>query len=100
VFDPDSDRQVVKRFVTAFQEAYQAVPTSYAALGYDAVGLLAAAIEKADTFERASVADGLRNLGKWTGVCGVHELSETGDDLGGFVVLKQVQNGALVCLYE
>ncbi len=98
VFDPQSSRPEVKSFVEAFEKEYKAQPTCDAAMGYDAVHMLAAAIQKNGVSGRASVADGLRGLGKWTGVCGVHELGATGDDLGDLVVLKQVKNGELICL--
>lgn len=98
VFDPGSDSPEVQRFVAAFRETYSEIPTSDAALGYDAVRMLAAAIEKAGRQDRASIADGLRNLGRWQGVCGVHELSATGDDLGDLVVIKQLQDGEFIFL--
>lgn len=98
VFNPGSDRPEVKSFVAAFQQEYQLEPTAYAALGYDAVRMLAAAMEKAGKQDRASVAEGLRNLGKCSGVCGVHELDATGDDLGDLVTLKQLQDGKFVFL--
>lgn len=98
VFDPGSNRPEVKSFVTSFQQEHHLEPTAYAALGYDAVKMLAAAMEKAGKQDRASVADGLRNLGRWQGVCGVHELSAGGDDLGDLVVLKQLKDGKVICL--
>ncbi|ATW28744.1 branched chain amino acid ABC transporter substrate-binding protein [Candidatus Formimonas warabiya] len=98
VFDPGSDRPEVQRFVAAFRETYREKPSSHAALGYDAVKMLAAAMEKTGRQDRASVAEGLRNLGRWPGVCGVHELSAAGDDLGDLVVLKQLQDGEFVAL--
>ncbi|EHQ88918.1 ABC transporter substrate-binding protein [Desulfosporosinus youngiae] len=98
VFDSVSDRQEVQRFVAAFQKTYQEKPTSDAALGYDAVRMLAAAMQKSGKEDRASIAEGLRNLGKWPGVCGVHELSAEGDDLGDLAVLKQLQDGKFVFL--
>ncbi|HOR85410.1 MAG TPA: ABC transporter substrate-binding protein [Bacillota bacterium] len=99
-FNPNSERPEVKSFITSFRQQYHLDPTANAALGYDAVKMLAAAMEKAGTEDRASVADGLRDLGRWRGVCGVHELGETGDDLGNLVILKQLQNGKFVCLEE
>ncbi len=98
VFDPASNRPEVKRFVAAFQKAYLQTPTSDAALGYDAVHMLAAAIENASKPDRTSIANELSSLGKWTGVCGVHELSPSGDDLGDLVVLKKLWNGSFISL--
>ena len=96
VFNPDSDRLEVKSFVSSFREAYQLEPTSYTALGYDAVKMLAAAMDKAGVVDRRAIAEELRNMGKWPGACGVHELSAAGDELGDLVVLKQLQGGKFV----
>ena len=96
VFDPGSDKEKVRRFVAAFQDAYGEIPGSRAALGYDAVNMLAAAVERSGGQSREEVAAALRTLGVWTGVCGVHELSDTGDDQGDLVMIKQVRNGSLV----
>lgn len=98
VFDPGHGSQQVQSFVKNFTILYGQAPEYHAALGYDAVRILAAAIENTNKNDRVSVADGLRSLGKWTGVCGVHEFSETGDDMGDLVVLKQLQEGEFVSL--
>ncbi|MDW7675874.1 MAG: ABC transporter substrate-binding protein, partial [Bacillota bacterium] len=45
VFNPHRERPEVKRFVEDFLKEYGQMPSAYAALGYDAVMLLAAAIE-------------------------------------------------------
>jgi branched-chain amino acid transport system substrate-binding protein len=100
MFDPDSDRAEVQRFVKVFRETYGITPTSKAALGYDAVKMLAFALKKAEDLDRGTIADSLRNMGKWLGVCGVHELSESGDDLGDLVVLKECRDGKFVYLEQ
>jgi branched-chain amino acid transport system substrate-binding protein len=97
VFDPGGSEQA-ESFVNNFIKLYGETPEMYAALGYDAVKILAAAIENTNGSDRISVVDGLRDLGEWTGVCGVHELSESGDDGGDLVVLKQLQDGEFISL--
>jgi branched-chain amino acid transport system substrate-binding protein len=93
VFNPYIDRPETTRFVTVFLEEYQEMPSTYAALGYDAVKMLAAAIEKSDLHNPATVAQELRNLGRWPGVTGIHEFDEKGDNMGDQVVLKKLQGG-------
>ena len=93
VFNPGSNRPEVKKFVADFLREYEQMPNSYAALGYDAVKMLAAAMEKAAGTNRSAVAEELRNLGSWPGVTGIHELNETGDNLGDLVVLKKLAQG-------
>jgi branched-chain amino acid transport system substrate-binding protein len=98
VFDPGSDRPEVKSFISAFRETYQQEPGAYAALGYDAVKMLAAAMAKVEAEDRQAVAEGLKNLGPWQGVCGVHELDGAGNELGDLIILKQLQDGKFVIL--
>jgi branched-chain amino acid transport system substrate-binding protein len=92
VFNPEASEQA-ESFVNNFVELYGETPEMYAALGYDAVKILAAAMENTKGSDRNSVAKGLRDLGQWKGVCGVHEFTHTGDDGGDLVVLKQLQDG-------
>lgn len=94
-FNPDINRPEVKSFVAEFLKEYKESPSSYAALGYDAVKMLAAAIGKSDLQNRSTVAKELRTLGKWPGVTGIHEFGEKGNDVGDLVVLKKLHNGKL-----
>ena len=93
VFNPHSERPQAQKFVTSFLAEYHEMPSPYAALGYDAVRILAAAIQDSDLDNRSTVAEELMSLGKWPGVIGMHDLDEKGDDIGDLVVLKKLQNG-------
>lgn len=93
VFNPNLDRPEVKKFVADFQVVHKEIPGAHAALGYDAVKMLAAAIEKSDLNIRSSVAQELMNLGTWTGIAGIHEFDKKGDDVGDLVVLKKLKAG-------
>lgn len=98
VFNPYIDRPEVRKFVADFQHEYNEMPGAYAALGYDAVKMLAAAIEKSDLEDPSTVAPGLMNLGRWTGVTGIHEFDSQGNDVGDLVVLKKLQAGKFIYL--
>ena len=98
VFDPGADAPEVKSFVTFFSQKHNRMPTSYAALGYDAVKMLAAAMENSDLNDRSSVAAGLLDLGPWAGAAGIHRFDENGDDTGDLVVLKKLHNGNFECI--
>lgn len=98
VFNPYVDRPEVKKFVQEFYHEYKVMPSSEAALGYDAIKMLAEAIKRADGQDRSVIAKELGGLGRWSGVCGIHELSPTGDDLGDLIVLKKLQDGKFVYL--
>jgi branched-chain amino acid transport system substrate-binding protein len=93
VFNPNIDRPEVKSFVLGFSQEYNKMPNSYAALGYDAVKILAAAIEKSDSRIRSTVAEELANLGSWPGASGSHEFDAKGNDMGDLVVLKELHAG-------
>lgn len=93
VFNPYSERPETDKFVKDFLEEYHVMPSSYAALGYDSVKLLAAAIEKSNLEDRSTVAKELMDLGKWPGVIGIHEFDEKGDDMGELVILKELKHG-------
>lgn len=93
VFDPNLDSQVVKSFVDSFSQEYRMKPNSYAALGYDAVKILAAAIEKSDLQDRSTVAKKLKLLRSWSGASGIHQFDSDGNDRGDLVVLKQMHAG-------
>lgn len=93
VFNPYAKSPEVEKFVKDFYLKYNKMPTSYAALGYDAVKMLAAAIEKSDLNNPSTIAKELKNLGKWSGITGIHELTYNGDDIGDLVVLKTLHNG-------
>lgn len=67
----DSPNPQVTAFVNAYTEAYPGQePSAFAALGYDAVKLLAAALEGAGEATPASVAAGLSGLQGYSGVTG------------------------------
>ncbi len=100
VFNPHLERPETKRFVKDFQEAYNKIPSANAALGYDAVKMLAAAIENSDLDNPSTVGKELMNLGKWQGVTGVHEFNEQGDNTGDLVVLKRIQAGKFEYIQE
>ena len=92
-FNPNTARPEVKRFVSDFLKEYDEMPNANAALGYDAVKMLAAAIENSDLHNPSTVAKELMNLGRWPGAAGIHEFNEKGDDMGDLVVLKKIQDG-------
>lgn len=100
VFNPNLNRPEVESFVLGFSQAYHKMPNSYAALGYDAVKILAAAIEKSDSQNRSTVAERLRNMGSWLGASGIHEFDANGNDRGDLVVLKELHDGKLQYLQK
>jgi branched-chain amino acid transport system substrate-binding protein len=75
----DSPNPLVTAFVDAYTQAYPGQsPSAFAALGYDAVNLLSAALERAGEATPAAVATGLSGLQGYNGVTGT--MSFEGND--------------------
>jgi branched-chain amino acid transport system substrate-binding protein len=74
-----SASRAVRRFDASFQAAYGRPPqNAFASLGYDAVGLVASAIRRADSVNPAKVRDALQATRHFSGVSGT--LSYDGKD--------------------
>ncbi len=74
----DTAPEKTRKFVTDFKERFGKFPDTWAAQGYDAVMLLATAMEKAGSSNPQQVADVLHSM-EWTGVTGPHKFNEKGD---------------------
>ena len=64
--DPDT-----KPFVEAYKAKYNVVPDALAALGYDAAGMVIAAIEKAGSTDSSKIRDALESTKGFKGATGV-----------------------------
>jgi branched-chain amino acid transport system substrate-binding protein len=100
VFHPDNPRPEVQRFVAAFEQAYGKRPDSWAARGYEAVTLLAHAIEQAGSAESDAVAEALRTMKDWNGLTGAFTFDSHGDVVGQSMVKVLVREGRFVFLDE
>lgn len=92
VFDPEASKEA-EDYNIKFTDIYGQPPDIYAALGYDAVNIIVDALNNSKNKSRNEISIELMDLGKWTGVCGDHEFSITGDDIGELVVLKELRDG-------
>jgi branched-chain amino acid transport system substrate-binding protein len=71
LFDPAQAMPLQKRFIDAYRARFGTAPeSSFAGLGYDAVNLLAAAVESAGTAKQKAVADALEATRDFQGVTG------------------------------
>ncbi|HBC91996.1 MAG TPA: branched chain amino acid ABC transporter substrate-binding protein [Pelotomaculum sp.] len=93
IFNPQESRAEVKSFVDSFRSKYGVMPTSYAAQGYDALNLLAEAVQESGSASPDAVAQKLRTFKDMPGVAGFHTFADNGDDIGGLVVKKVLRNG-------
>ena len=69
-FSPDDQAPNVKEFVEKYRAKYGSLPDTFAALGYDAARLLAAAFQRTGSVETVPVRDSLAKTDGFEGVTG------------------------------
>ena len=99
-FHPGEPRPEVESFVAAFQSRYDASPDPAAALGYDALRLLAEGMRKAPTPSPEHVTQALREIDGWPGVTGPFTFDEKGDLIERKAPKMIVREGAFAYLSE
>jgi branched-chain amino acid transport system substrate-binding protein len=77
--------------VTSFEKTYKDKPGTFAALGYDAVSMLAEALKKGKTPE--AVKDGLRTIRDFEAVTGIITVTPDGDVEKNAVILEITREG-------
>lgn len=90
-------RPEAQKFVKAYRERYSSDPDGNAALAYDAVKLLATAVDEVGR-DRGAIRDWLasrRTAGAFPGVTGPVAFLETGDPLGKAFTMTRVVRGQL-----
>ena len=78
VFEADSEHAHIKTFVNGYQEKFGETPDLFAAHGYDAMKLVAKALE-GRTLVTSEIIKGLRALNDFPGVTGSIQFDERGD---------------------
>ena len=97
-FHPDDPRPAVRSFVSDFHGRSGHDPDVASALGYDAVRLLAHAMELGGSSAPESVANALHEMDEWTGVTGSFMFDERGDLVGRRPIQVIVRDGAFAFL--
>jgi branched-chain amino acid transport system substrate-binding protein len=87
-FSPDADTPNTQAFIQKFQETYNELPTGVSASTYDAIMLVAQAIEVAGEASPAAIRQGLSDIGQFQGVTGSIEFHDTGDPISSAVILN------------
>jgi branched-chain amino acid transport system substrate-binding protein len=100
-FTPDSTTPNVQTFVKDFQAKFNALPTSFAALGYDSLYLIRDAIAAAGSAEAAPVRDALKAINS-SYVTGNISFDAKRNPVKSAVVLELVKgaNGRLTTVYK
>lgn len=88
-YAPDDSSAEIKKFVEAFKKEYSGeTPDSLAALGYDAVNMLADAIKRAGSVDTQKITDALAKTKDLKLATGSLTLNETHDPVKSAVVLE------------
>jgi branched-chain amino acid transport system substrate-binding protein len=93
VFHPDEPRAEVRRFSAQFTNRYGVAPDAATAVAYDAVRLLAYAMQQAHSSVPDDIAAALHAVRGWPGVTGTFTFDEAGDVVGKHLVKLVVRHG-------
>lgn len=84
----------IQNFLNEYRETYKEDPSAFSALGYDAVYMMKAAIEKAGSTEKQAVVDALKGI-EYDGITGYLTFDEHNNPVKAVTILKIV-NGEYV----
>jgi branched-chain amino acid transport system substrate-binding protein len=92
-FHPDEPRPEVRRFTAEFHRRFGHPADTAAAIGYDALHLLARAMRHAGSAVPDRVARALRELPSWSGATGSFRFDQQGSAIGKTPIMMEVQGG-------
>jgi branched-chain amino acid transport system substrate-binding protein len=95
-FARDDDLPAYHRFNDHYTRKYGTPPHTYAALGYDAIHLIAQAIRQANSSAPEKAAAALRATRQWQGASGEFSFDEKGDIPDKKIGVKVVRGGQFV----
>jgi branched-chain amino acid transport system substrate-binding protein len=86
---------IVRNFVEKYKQRYGVTPDSLAALGYDAMHVLAEAMKRAGKLDGASLRDAIAATKGYSGVTGTINLGPERNPIGKKLVIEEIRNGQL-----
>jgi branched-chain amino acid transport system substrate-binding protein len=93
-FNSDSS-SAAKEFATKYQAAYKSAPDQFGAWTYDAVHVLALAIDTAKSLEPQKIREAILSVKAYPGAEGTYNFDPNGDGLHGYNMVKN-ENGKVV----
>lgn len=93
-YSPDRKDPVSEAFIKLYKEKHQMIPDTFAALSYDATGMLLKAIDSSKTKKPEDIIRYLATLKNYKGVTGRITFDKNGDAVKSVVILKMEKNGA------
>lgn len=92
-FAPDDKSPVVQNFVKEYEKAYGVKPGSFAALGYDSLGIVADAIKRAKSTKPADIRAALVATKGYQGITGTITFDKDRNPTKSAVVLEATPSG-------
>lgn len=92
---PELTTPASQAFVKTYQEAYGEPPNPVAALSYDALSLIVAAIRAQGKVSPEGITQGLQNLREFNGVTGTISYAQGGDPIKPVLIMR-IENGQRV----
>jgi branched-chain amino acid transport system substrate-binding protein len=92
-FAPDDKSPVVQNFVKEYEKAYGTKPGSFAALGYDSLGIIADAIKRAKSTKPSDIRDALVATKGYQGITGTITFDKNRNPTKSAVVLEATPSG-------
>ncbi len=93
VFDPRRSSGRTQKFIRNFKAEFGVSADASSALAYDAIRVLAHAIEKSGSSVPINVSTVLRSLENWHGIPGHYSFDTNGDVIGQSIHFKEMQGG-------
>ena len=93
-FNADSS-PAAKEFATKYEATYKSAPDAFSAWTYDAVHILALAIDNAKSLEPQKIREAILCVKDYPGAEGTYNFDQNGDGLHGYNVVKN-DNGKIV----
>ena len=93
-FNADSS-PAAKEFATKYEATYKSVPDFFGASTYDAVHILALAIDNTKSLEPQKIREAILSVKDYPGVEGTYNFDQNGDGLRGYNIVKN-DNGKIV----
>ena len=84
-----------KEFATKYEATYKSAPDHYGAWTYDAVHVLALAIDNAKSLEPQKIREAILSVKDYPGAEGTYNFDQNGDGLRGYNIVKN-DNGKIV----
>ena len=86
---------IVRNFVQKYKDRYGQVPDGMAALGYDAMKVLADAMKRAKGLDGASLRDAIGQTKNYMGVTGNITIGPDRNAVGKKIIIEEIKNGQL-----